>query len=203
MEWFLRAAGVPTRLGILPGTFNPPTLAHLALARAALTKVDEVLLVLPRAFPHKPYTGASFAERIDLLLRAVAGERAVSVAASERGLFIDIAHECRAEYGPEVRLSFICGRDAAERIVEWDYGSPGEFDAMLEQFDLLVAGRSGHYNVPPRFAGRIRPLALDCPVDEVSASAVRERISRGEPWEHLAPAAIIPEIRRIYTPGHA
>ena len=56
MEFFRRAAGRPNRLGILPGTFNPVTVAHLALAHAALRHVDEVVFVLPRVFPHKNYT---------------------------------------------------------------------------------------------------------------------------------------------------
>ena len=60
IEFVQRASGIPRRLGILPGTFNPPTLAHIALARAALAQVDEVLFVLPREFPHKPYQGATF-----------------------------------------------------------------------------------------------------------------------------------------------
>ena len=55
IEFFRRAEGRPRRLGILPGTFNPPTRAHVALAEAALGEVDEALFVLPRSFPHKEY----------------------------------------------------------------------------------------------------------------------------------------------------
>src|SRR5579863_363849 len=51
LEFFRRAAGEPHSLGVLPAAFNPPTRAHLALARAALGIVEEVLLVLPREFP--------------------------------------------------------------------------------------------------------------------------------------------------------
>jgi nicotinate (nicotinamide) nucleotide adenylyltransferase len=198
MEWFRRASGSPSRLGILAGSFNPPTVAHLALARTAIGMVDEVVFVLPRVFPHKPYVGASFEERIALLCRAVADETAMSVAASDGGLLIDIARECRQARGPDVRLSFLCGRDAAERIVGWDYGEPGAFEAMLDHFDLLVASRAGSYVAPPGYAGRIRELPMADPLDDVSSSAVRERIGRGEPWEFLAPASIAGEIRRIY-----
>src|ERR1700704_422903 len=63
LEFFRRAAGQPARLGILPAAFNPPTRAHLALAQSALATVDEVLFVLPRAFPHKPYEDATFDQR--------------------------------------------------------------------------------------------------------------------------------------------
>jgi hypothetical protein len=122
MEFFQRAAGVPARLGILPGAFNPVTTAHLALAEAGLGWVDEVLFVLPRELPHKEFTGATFAQRIEMLRPALAGKPAFSLASSEGGLFVDIAAECRREYGAGVRLAFLCGRDAAERIATWDYG---------------------------------------------------------------------------------
>src|SRR5215471_17562401 len=113
MEFFRRATGVPARLGIFPGTFNPVTVAHLALARAALSHVDEIVFVLPREFPHKNYSGASFEDRVAMLL-AAAIATAFSIATTESGLFIDIVRECRAAYGDDVRLACLCGRDAAE-----------------------------------------------------------------------------------------
>src|SRR6478609_4845807 len=99
MEFFRRATGRPTRLGVFPGSFNPVTVAHLALAHAALRHVDEVVFVLPRVFPHKDYRGASFADRVELLLAATADTPAFSVATADGGLFLEIARECRAVYG--------------------------------------------------------------------------------------------------------
>ncbi len=128
MEFFRRAAGCATRLAIFPGTFNPVTVAHVSLAEAALTIADEVVFVLPRIFPHKIYAGASFEERIELLCMALGDRVSFSIAASEGGLFVEIAEECRRAYG-DIQLSFLCGRDAAERIANWDYGEPGAFEA--------------------------------------------------------------------------
>jgi nicotinic acid mononucleotide adenylyltransferase len=91
MEFFRRAAARPGRLGVLAGTFNPPTRAHLALAQAALGCADEVVFVLPRAFPHKAYGGASFEDRVRMLAAAVGDEPRFSIAASGAGLFIEIA----------------------------------------------------------------------------------------------------------------
>jgi nicotinic acid mononucleotide adenylyltransferase len=161
--------------------------------------VDEVLFVLPREFPHKAYEGASFDERIEMLRLAVVDDPRFSIASTDRGLFIDIARECRDAYG-DAALSFLCGRDAAERIVNWDYGDPGAFQAMLDVFDLRVAARGGDYQPPPELAHRIHPLPMDTDYDEVSATDVRERIARGLPWEHLVPESIILLVRRIYRP---
>ena len=189
MEFFRRAKGSPSRLGVFPGTFNPITVAHVALARAALSRVDEVVYILPRVFPHKQYSHASFAQRLQLLCTAVGESEACSIAAAGGGLFVEIAAECRAAYGPETALTFLCGRDAAERIVGWDYGDPGALAAMLRQFDLLVAARSGEYAPPSEFRHRIQALELAGEFDHVSATGVREKIARGEAWEHLVPPA--------------
>src|SRR5450755_61091 len=109
MEFFRQYEEKPGRLGILAGTFNPITVAHVALAEAALGVVDEVVFVLPRQFPHKAYSGAQFLQRVELLCLALAGEPRFSVAACDGGLFVEIAGECRAAYGADVRLSFLCG----------------------------------------------------------------------------------------------
>jgi nicotinate (nicotinamide) nucleotide adenylyltransferase len=200
VEFIQRAHGTPARLGILPGTFNPPTVAHLALGHAALSHVDEVLFALPRALPHKEFHGATFDQRLAMLRAALAGESRFSIGATDRGLFAEIADECRAVYGDSVRLSFLCGRDAAERIAGWDYGRPEAFAEMLRSFDLLVAQRAGSYDPPSEIAPSIRPLTLDGEFDHISASEIRDRIARGEPWEHLVPQAIHSQVRRIYLP---
>jgi nicotinate-nucleotide adenylyltransferase len=200
MELFLRKAGRrPGRLGILPGTFNPITRAHLELARAALGKVDEVLFVLPRVFPHKEYIGASFQERLEMLCAAVGDEERFSVSSTGKGLFLEIAAECRECYGPDPRLTFICGRDAAERITRWDYGRAGAVTEMLCEFDLLVAERAGAFEAPPELAGSIERLDIGSDVDGISATEVRRRITAREPWLHLVPGPARERARAIYT----
>jgi len=199
MEFFRRAPGIPSRLGIFPGTFNPITVAHLALARAALNTEGEVVFVLPRVFPHKHYEGASFVQRVELLGAALADEPRFSIASSEGGLFVDIARECREYYGQDVRLSILCGRDAAERVAGWDYGRPGAWQEMLQEFDLLVAGRGGEYRPSEEELGSFGSIPIDPACDAVSASEVRRRIAAGEPWEHLVPQVIWNRVREIYT----
>lgn len=196
MDFFQKAAGVPQRLGILPGAFNPVTVAHLALAQAALEQVDEVVFVLPRVFPHKNYSGASFEDRL-AMLRAAATAPRFSIATADGALFIDIARECRVAYGEAVKLAFLCGRDAAERIAGWEYGRPGAFAEMLREFDLLVAPRDGVYTPAPAFGDAVRCLAVEG-VEAVSATEVRERARRGEPWEHMVPASVRNLARQIY-----
>jgi nicotinate (nicotinamide) nucleotide adenylyltransferase len=198
VHFIRRAVPVPDRLGILAGSFNPPTLAHTALIEAAAGHVDEVLCVVPRVFPHKLYHGASLDDRVQMLNAIEPEGVRYSIAIADRGLFIDIARECHEAYGPATDLAFLCGRDAAERIVEWDYGEPGAIDCMLEEFRLLVAARQGPYEPPTRLAHRVASLRLAEELGEVSSTEVRERIRKGEPWEHLVPPSIRPVAERFY-----
>jgi len=200
MEFLSRAPGNPVKLGILPGSFNPPTRAHLGLAEAALAEIDQVVLVLPRNFPHKNYADADFAQRARMLRASVGSHPHLSAATSEGGLFHEIAQECRAAYGPDAQLALVCGRDAADRFVTWDYGDPQAIDRMLEAFQLLVASRPGPYQPPAHLQHRIRALALPDDLGDISASDVRRRIRADLPWEHLVPQAIIAMVREIYRP---
>lgn len=173
-------------------------MAHLALAAAASKHVDQLLCVIPRTFPHKEYFGATLDQRLEMVA-ALGWTVPHSIAVSDQGLFVDIARESRAEFSPEARLSFLCGRDAAERILGWDYGRAGVVEEMLNEFNLLVASRDGDFEAPAKFRHRIHSLSMPDGHDLVSSTEVRERIRRGEPWEHLAPKEIVERIREIYS----
>ena len=185
-------------IGILAGGFNPPTLAHLALVEAAARTVDQVICVVPRIYPHKAFHGATLDQRLEMLRLAAGAPAAFGVAVAEEGLFVDIAAECREALGEHLDIQFICGRDAAERMVTWDYGSPGAIETMLETFGLLVAGRGGKWAPPDHIAHRVATLDLPGGYDEVSSTEVRLRLMRGEEWEHLVPAEIVQHVEGIF-----
>ncbi|HLK22289.1 MAG TPA: nicotinate-nicotinamide nucleotide adenylyltransferase [Bryobacteraceae bacterium] len=195
MQFFNRSRTSPARLGVLAGAFNPPTIAHLALAESAGDYVDQVLYVVPRVYPHKEYSGATLEQRVAMLEAMNSG----SVAVTEQGLLIDIARECRAEFGPATRLSFLCGRDAAERVLHWDYGRAGVVEEMLREFELLVAARGGEFIPSPEFRERIHLMEIAGDHNHVSSTEVRERIAQGKPWQHLVPGSIVEQVKKIYS----
>jgi nicotinate-nucleotide adenylyltransferase len=180
-------------MGVLAGAFNPVTRAHLALAEAAGKMVDEVVCVVPRVYPHKHFHGAALEDRIEML--TLAGGR-YRVETAEGGLFIDIARELRR---PDTEISFICGRDAADRVINWNYGEAGAIGKMLAEFSLLVAERDGTYEAPASLQHRVHRLQLDEDFSHVSSTEVRRRIAAKEPWEHLVPEAITRHVSRIYA----
>lgn len=200
MDLIYKAGGHPQRLGILSAAFHPPTRAHLALAEAALAShVDEVLLVLPRRFPHKEYGPVGLDQRLNLLHRIAAARHRLSVAITDGGLFREIAAEAAACYGPATRLRFLCGRDAAERIVNWPYPDGDSITLQLQAYDLLVAPRQGWYAPPPELAHAICSLPMPGDWDDLSSTHVRDAIAHGGAWRHLVPEEIVEEVERLYS----
>ena len=200
MEFVHRPAGTPGRVGILAGSFNPPTRAHFEVLRAAAAQVDQIVCVLPKVMPHKEFFGATLEQRLAMLrAAAVELEAPCAIATSEQGLFIDIAREFRAQAGGAPQIALLCGADAAERIVGWDYGQSGSIAEMLEEFEMLVAPRQAVYVPPPGLSHRIRFLPIGVPYQAISSTEVRERVRRREPWEHLVPRAIVEMVRQIYS----
>jgi nicotinate-nucleotide adenylyltransferase len=185
------------RLGIFPGAFHPVTRAHLAVARAARDqhRLDQVAFLLPRNFPHKEYEGTTLEQRVALLEAATGGDPMLAIASSQGGLFLEIAREFRAACGGVVEIHLLCGRDAAERIVHWDYRDEIPFGRQLEEFQMLVASREGEYSVPAAYASRIHPILMPPAYNEVSSSAVRQAIGQGRDWEHLVPENVARRIR--------
>src|SRR2546425_11357041 len=90
----------PPRLGVLSGTFNPPTRAHLALAEAALAALElaEVLFVLPEVLPHKDQLEASLEAREEMLLLAIARNTKFSAGVTSPGLFLAVLHAVAQHY---------------------------------------------------------------------------------------------------------
>lgn len=184
-------------VAILPGSFHPPTVAHLGLAQAALARVGLVVFTLPRAFPHKSYGSVGLDARLELLSHLTASEPRFAVAISDGGLFIDMAREWRRLHPATDELFLLCGRDAAERIVSWPYPPGDSIEKQLSEYALLVASRDGDYRPPADLGRRIETLAARW--DDVSSTRVRHALAGGEDWCKLVPAAVHDHVARIYA----
>jgi len=199
LEFIARSVHTSRSVVLFPGTWNPPTIAHLEIARAALRHAEEVIWILPRAFPHKAFEGATFEARLRMLERITRAQEHFSVAVSDAGLYAEIAIEAREQFGEATDIALAMGRDAAERIAGWDYGRPGVFDEFVRAFRLMVAARSGEYVPARHHADRISALRMRSNWDEVSSSEVRRRIAAGEEWRHLVPFEISDVVAELYS----
>lgn len=185
------------RLAILPGSFHPVTNAHLELARAACAFADHVWFVLPRSFPHKAYDQVTLQDRLGLIRAAIDDPRMAAVI-SEGGLFIEMVRECRRHFPSIEQIYVVCGRDAAERIVSWEYDGLEPIEEQLLEYELLVAARNGEFRPPEHLAEHIQIMRLGKDYDQISATALREKIRQRGDWQHYTPAAIHDRVLELY-----
>ena len=194
------------RIGILGGTFNPPHLGHLALARHAheALGLDRVFLMPSREPPHKreaPDPGPR--HRLAMCRLLVDGDPALSACNLETrragpSYTVETLRELHSTH-PEQALTFIAGSDAVATLASWR--EPG---ALLELADVAIAARPGaDANEALQAVAAVRssprdasgPLSRDVRVLEiepldVSSSVARERAARGEPIEALVGQAV-------------
>ena len=187
------------KLGVLPSAFNPPTLDHVALAEAAREAIglDQVASALAERLPHKQFQDASFNDRARMLTALTAERSEWATVVTVGGLFVEMARELAGLCGPEVELLLLCGRDAAERIVGWDYGDAPPIEQQLREFRLVVAERAGPYQPPAPVAARVASVQLPEERRRIASSGVRAAIAAGQPWEAMVPPAVAASIRQI------
>ena len=144
-----------------PGTFDPPTVAHLAVVEAAFEAcgVDRVELVLSVDPIGKP--GArSLDERVAELQQLAVGHDWLTVAVTEHRLIADIA----AGYD-----WLVVGADKWAQVLDPSYHpSEDEWRASLDRLPRVAVARRGDLPIE----GDV--LVLDVDLAEVSSTAVRE-----------------------------
>jgi nicotinate-nucleotide adenylyltransferase len=207
------------RLGYFGGSFDPPHLGHLAVARAAAESfaLDEVLLVPTGRQPLKP-TGpvASFADRlamVDLLCESHPSGRHVResprfrAAALEAPLpdgsanyTVDTLIRLRAELDPGDSVFVVVGADAFGDLRHWR-----EPDRLLTLADWVVVSRPG-FSIGRLDALALSPLQrqrvhlLKGVSEPASATRIRQQLSNGEVCEGLLTVGVVSYIRahRLY-----
>ena len=191
-EYVIGSPGDALRVGVLPSAFNPPTIAHLALADAAQRFADlaEVVFALPRDLPHKSFEGASRDQRIEMLKASVEGRSARGVVLTDGGLFVEISRELSALHPPGAEIFLICGNDAAQRIAAWDYGAGEPFADQLKEFALLVGDREGRYIPDAGLGDRVQAVGLPAEFDAVSSASLRQRRRHNQDWQALTIPAV-------------
>ena len=190
------------RTGILGGTFNPPHLGHLALARHARRELglERVVLMPLRSLPHKPGGEDPGPEhRLAMCRLAARGEDGLDVCALEMERegpsYTADTLEAIHERHPEAELTFIVGADTARTLPSWHRP-----ERVLELAELAVASRAGTDSEQvaaavasaagenPPSPPRVQFLRM-API-EASSSMARSLIATGEGTSTMLPAAV-------------
>ncbi len=161
------------RVGCYPGSFDPPTVAHLAVAEAAVAaaELDRVDLVLSVDALGKGHLGPESVEARAEVLRRVAATRPwLGVAVTEQRLIADIAQGYDA---------VIMGADKWRQVIDpaWYGDDPAARDAAVARLPrVLVAPRAGD-----RPEG-VDLLAVDEQHHHVNATDVRAGADHAADW---------------------
>jgi nicotinate-nucleotide adenylyltransferase len=183
-----------TRIGLFGGTFDPPHVAHVTLAHAALDalQLDQVRWI-PAGRPwQKTRTVTPAAQREAMVRLAIEGEPRFVLDRSELerqgpSYTLDTVRAFAAAQ-PEAQWFLIIGADQYAGLHTWR-----DWQSLLGLVTLAVANRPGpklgFAPVDPevlRFPHRVVPL----PMLDISATEIRERVARALPVDSMVPPAV-------------
>ncbi|KAI9458778.1 Nucleotidylyl transferase [Russula earlei] len=212
------ATGVsPFRVAVLDSSFNPPTLAHraLALLPSAASSTDARLLLLSvRNADKTPRPGdASPTQRVEMMV-LLAREISAAVGLVDAPAFVQKAELLRAALPIAAQLIFVQGIDTLERFLQPRYYGDGSTQAMRAALRRFFApdGEDSRVICARRVidledshdestileaaqewvqSGRINIVDLDPDLQKFSSSGVRAKIwARDNSWRGMVPDCI-------------
>jgi nicotinate-nucleotide adenylyltransferase len=136
------------RIAFFGGTFDPPHCGHIAIARAAITRlaIDQVLVAPVGTQPLKGGSGhSSFEDRLAMVKLAVAGDPGLSASdidaplpSGQPNYTFDTLQRLRSHLQPADVLFFLLGADSFLTLRQWHQSTE-----LLLFCDFIVAGRPG------------------------------------------------------------
>ena len=178
------------------GSFDPPHLGHLSIARQVLERfaVDR-LVFLPAS--HSPLKegmpNATDEQRLDMLRLATDGEPLFAVSDFElrKGGISYTVDTLRAwkRREPDTNLIFIAGMDSLLTLHAWR--EPLEIVRLCRFVTFRRPGfplpSPEELQLPPDIARQLLDHVIDGPLIDVSSSDIRSRAARGESLDRLVP----------------
>jgi len=198
--------GMREKIAFLGGSFNPPHMGHIFLAKAVKADfgMDRVLLITAKDPPHKQVAeNVSPALRHEMVKRAVSdieGLEASDIELSRPGksYTADTILALKERY-PNADIHCIVGADMLLDLPHW-YAP----DTLFREGRFIGVGRPGIKarlgdavkNLRERFSAQI--CLADFQGPELSSTAIRERIKKGLPIEGLVTESVE---RIVYEEG--
>ncbi|MHB8951284.1 MAG: nicotinate (nicotinamide) nucleotide adenylyltransferase [Rhodoferax sp.] len=190
------------RIGVFGGAFDPPHVAHAALAKAALAELQlDELRVLPTGQAwHKTRALSAASHRLAMAQLAFADWPKVVVDAREieragPSYTVDTLREFKALW-PQAKLFLILGEDQAHALPRWH-----EWQEILKLAIICVAtraystGATAQFDLETAHPSSFRRLPM--PPLNVSATDIRARIAA-----HLSVADLVFEPVARYIAHH-
>ncbi len=196
------------RLGLFGGAFDPPHIAHVALARAALSQLalDELRVFPTGSAWHKARPLSDAVHRLEMARLAFDGLPGVVV--DDRELrrvgptyTVDTLRELHREH-PQDTLVLVIGADQADTFDQWRESAE---IARLAIISVAVRPRADQPagTVDPSRLPAVPWVPISLPPLPVSATDIRARRASGLGIDHLVPSAVARYIDQyhLYPPA--
>jgi nicotinate-nucleotide adenylyltransferase len=183
------------RLGIYGGAFDPPHLAHEALARSAIAQyaLDELRILPTGQAWHKSRMLTPAEHRIAMaelafadLLQACIDDR--ETRRSGATYTIDTLHELQAE-NPQAQLFVLTGQDQLQFFPQWH-----QHEEILKVATLLVAKRSystgANGSKDQKNHAKIAYRTIRMPASPISSTQIRHLSQHQQNIDHLVKPAV-------------
>jgi nicotinate-nucleotide adenylyltransferase len=185
-------------LGILGGTFDPPHAGHLAAALAVQTQValDELVLMVAnepwQKVGDRQVTAAQVRfEMTKALVAGISGLRADDREIRRGGptFTVDTLEEILGEE-PDSEIFLIVGADTANRLETWHRASD-----VVRLSTIVIVNRDDSTNAAPGFLRDAQVVNVSMNPVDVSSSAIREAVARGESINSLTSSSVASIVR--------
>lgn len=196
------------RIGVISGSFNPLTLAHIALAESARRSAGLDLVVwaiAARTVDKEGVVRATIADRLAQLSAYAQWAPADAVVLLNRGLYVEQADALRSLRGGGVHLAIVVGFDKIVQIFDPHYYTDRDaaLDKLFARARLLVAPREDEDEGALRnllaqpqnatYADRVAYIDLARRYRSDSSTTVRELLSRRDAGLDSVHALVPPE----------
>ncbi len=187
------------KIGIFGGSFNPIHVGHIALARQLrqLAGLDAVWLMVSPQNPLKQGRDDLLDDRLRYNMARIALHGEEGLVACDYELRLpkpsytwNTLQHLRRDF-PQHRFVLLIGGDNWQLFPRWFHA-----EDILRDHQIVVYPRRG--SEIDRAALPAQVTLVDTPLLDISSTAIRERVARGECIKDCVPAVIGPLVRRCY-----
>jgi nicotinate-nucleotide adenylyltransferase len=186
-------------IGLYFGSFNPIHIGHLVIANHILNETDigKIWFIVSPQNPLKESkTLLNEFDRLHLVRLAVQDDNRMKCSDIEFNLpkpsYTSSTMIFLSEKYPDHKFSLIMGSDSYQNLDKWK-----NFKTLISNYPIYVYKRQGH-EIEKNFERK--PVILNAPIIQISASQIRELIKSGKSIRYLVPEIVREEIetRKFY-----
>ena len=185
--------------GLFFVSFNPIHVGHLIIANHILneTEIKKIWFIVSPQNPFKESKSLlSEYDRLHLVRLAIQDDNRIKCSEIEFNLskpsYTSNTLAFLSEKYPDHEFSIIMGSDSYQNLDKWK-----NYEAIVNNYDVYVYRRKDH---DIKSTIDKKPILLDAPLIEISASQIRENIKSGKSIRYLVPEIVREEIesRKFY-----